>query len=138
MKTINIILILLLLMNSCDQYRQKNNSDDKLQKDSGEQTEEIQKKLEEILREELNDTEKANLDFLKNALDNENDFNKFLSSDQSEIKSVLEHIKEQLKDCNGENAENQKQTFKQMIKAAAGNLDNIKQAQSMCNIRNGS
>ncbi|WP_024652911.1 Mlp family lipoprotein, partial [Borrelia persica] len=93
---------------------------------------------EEILKEKLNDTEKVNLNFLKEALNNESDFNKFLSHDESAIKSVLQHIQSELNKCTGDNAENQKNTFKQVLegsfKSNSNNLDQFKnEASSACN-----
>ncbi|WP_024653007.1 Mlp family lipoprotein [Borrelia persica] len=137
MKKINIILILLLMINSCDQYKQQNTDNDKPQKDEAAQTEEVKKTPEKILKEKLNDTEKINLNFLKEALNNESDFNKFLSYDESAIKSVLQHIQSELSKCTGENASDQKNTFKQTLqgsfKSNSDDLDKFKdQATSAC------
>ncbi|WP_024652868.1 Mlp family lipoprotein [Borrelia persica] len=125
------------MINSCDQYKQKSNYDDKPQKDEAAQTEEAKKTPEEILKKKLNDTEKVNLNFLKEALKNESDFNKFLSYDESAIKSVLQHIQSELAKCTGESAENQKNTFKQVLKGSfesnSYNLEQFKdQTSSNC------
>ncbi|WP_024652865.1 Mlp family lipoprotein [Borrelia persica] len=121
MKKISIILILLLLINSCDAYKQKKNSDNKPQRDSEEQIEEAKKTPEEILKEKLNDTEKINLNFLKEALNDEEKFNKFVLFGQSKIKEALEHIKTQLESCN--NNDDGKNTFKNVIQGYFNKMD---------------
>ncbi|UPA10082.1 Mlp family lipoprotein (plasmid) [Borrelia nietonii YOR] len=136
MNKINFILVLLLLINSCNQNNNKDKEIKSKNKRDLKATQEVQKTPEEALREKLNDTEKTNLDFLKEALGNESDFNKLLSHDEYKIKSVLEHIKSELEKCTGDNANEQKNTFKQVVKGALNggeNLDNFKeQASSAC------
>ncbi|AHH03933.1 Mlp lipoprotein family protein (plasmid) [Borrelia nietonii YOR] len=70
-----------------------------------------QKTPEETLRDKLNATEKSNLDFLKDALNDKEKFNQLLNLDEGKIKAALEHIKNQLANCNDE----QKKTFKQVL-----------------------
>ncbi|ACJ73489.1 lipoprotein (plasmid) [Borreliella afzelii ACA-1] len=43
-------------------------------------------------------------------------FDKFLKNDESKIKSALEHIKSELSSCNGDQANEQKNTFKTLVK----------------------
>ncbi|WP_434757267.1 Mlp family lipoprotein (plasmid) [Borrelia puertoricensis] len=66
----------------------------------------------------------------------ESDFNKFLNHDESKIKEALDHIHTELAKCTGDNASQQKETFKQVVKGALNdgeNLDNFKnQASSTC------
>ncbi|WP_410492325.1 Mlp family lipoprotein [Borrelia miyamotoi] len=45
-----------------------------------------------MLREKLNDKEKSNLEFLKEALSHESNFNKVLSHDNSKIKNLILNI----------------------------------------------
>ncbi|WP_024652872.1 Mlp family lipoprotein, partial [Borrelia persica] len=124
----NIILILLLMINSCDQYKQKNTDNDKPQKDEAEQTEEVAKTPEEILKEKLNDTQKQGLDLLKEALGDNDKLNQLLSLDENKIKEALEHIQSELNKCTGDNASDQKSTFKTVIKEyLKSNNDNLDQ-----------
>ncbi|WP_024655190.1 Mlp family lipoprotein [Borrelia hispanica] len=101
MKKINIILILLLLINSCEQHKHNNNADknntygNRLQKNG-------KKTHETILKDKLNDGQKKGLEFLKTTLENENNFNKFLSLNENEIKDALSHIQNQLEKCKDE------------------------------------
>ncbi|WP_338321042.1 Mlp family lipoprotein [Borrelia miyamotoi] len=54
---------------------------------------EVQKTPEEVLRERLSEAQNKNLDFLKEALNGDDSkFNKFLSADDTRIKSILDHI----------------------------------------------
>ncbi|WP_210371969.1 Mlp family lipoprotein, partial [Borreliella garinii] len=87
------------------------------------------KSPEELLREKLDNDQKKQLDWLKETLENEK-FDKFLENDESKIKSALEHIKTQLDKCTGENADQQKTTFKEIVKAAleGNNIDNVNHA----------
>ncbi|ABF82179.1 Mlp family lipoprotein [Borrelia hermsii] len=137
MNKINFILILLLLISSCNQNNNKDKEIKSKNKRDLEATQEVQKTPEEMLKEKLNDTEKTNLDFLKEALGNESDFNKLLSHDEYKIKSVLEHIKSELEKCTGDNANEQKNTFKTVLQGSfKGNSDNLEtfknQASSTC------
>ncbi|WP_048650796.1 Mlp family lipoprotein [Borreliella afzelii] len=87
-----------------------------------ESQEEKPKSPEELLREKLNDDQKKQLDWLKDALENEK-FDKFLGYDESKIKSALEHIKTQLEKCNGNDGG--KNTFKETVKGffSGGDID---------------
>ncbi|WP_210753404.1 Mlp family lipoprotein, partial [Borreliella valaisiana] len=96
------------------------------------------KSPEELLREKLPDDQKKQLDWLKEALSNDGEFNKFLGYDEDKIKSALEHIKTQLDSCNGkENAENLKTTFKEIVKGSLkGGIDNFTtETDSTCNLQ---
>ncbi|AHH13441.1 Mlp lipoprotein family protein (plasmid) [Borrelia hermsii YBT] len=137
MNKINFILVLLLLINSCE-YEHGNATPKSRVKRNLEEQSKVQKTPEEVLREKLNDTEKSNLDFLKEALGSESDFNKFLNHDESKIKSVLKHINDELAKCTGDNASQQKNTFKQVLQGSfqsnSNNLETFKQqAASTCN-----
>ncbi|WP_347343300.1 Mlp family lipoprotein [Borrelia puertoricensis] len=78
MNKINFILILLLLISSCE-YEHGNATPKSRVKRNFEEQSEIQKTPEEAsLREKLNETQKKNLDFLKEALGNDSIFNKIL------------------------------------------------------------
>ncbi|ANF34516.1 hypothetical protein A7978_05930 (plasmid) [Borrelia turicatae] len=81
---------------------------------------------EDLLIEKLNDTEKSNLDFLKEALGDKEKFNQLLSLDEVKIKAALEHIRTQNEKCNGQHAEDQKKTFKELIKAYFTTIDDNK------------
>ncbi|WP_210380431.1 Mlp family lipoprotein, partial [Borreliella garinii] len=70
----------------------------------------------------LSEDEKKHLDWLKDALENEK-FDKFLENDDSKIKSALDHIKSELASCNGDNADEQKNTFKTLVKEFFKNGD---------------
>ncbi|UPA12547.1 Mlp family lipoprotein [Borrelia venezuelensis] len=143
MKKVSFILftlLALLLINSCDWF--DSNKDVKSRgrskrETTEEQKEEVQKTPEELLKTKLNDTEKANLNFLKESLGSEADFNKFLSHDESKIKEVLGHIQSELEKCNGDDANEQKNTFKQVLQGSfKGNSDDLdkfkEQAASTC------
>ncbi|WP_330730561.1 Mlp family lipoprotein [Borrelia turicatae] len=137
MKKIIILIVLFLIIN-CEQYNSNNGQESKnrSKRDLSNKTEQLetQKTPEEVLKEKLNDSQKKGLDFLKQALDNESDFNKILSADESKIRSALDHIQSELEKCNGN--EEGKKTFKQVVKGALNggeNLDNFKtQANSTC------
>ncbi|AHH13143.1 Mlp lipoprotein family protein (plasmid) [Borrelia hermsii YBT] len=67
----------------------------------------------------------------------DNDFEKFLSFDESKIKFALDHIQSELAKCTGDNASQQKETFKQIVKGSfegnSNDLDKFKeQASSTC------
>ncbi|WP_025401645.1 Mlp family lipoprotein [Borrelia crocidurae] len=135
MKITNFTLILLLLMSSCEQEKNTNKGIKSRNKRDLEQQVEAQKTPEEDLREKLSDNQRKGLDFLKEALSSESDFNNFLNADESKIKEAIDHIQSELAKCTGENAANKKNTFKQVVEGALGDgLDNFKeQASSACN-----
>ncbi|MGF7102213.1 Mlp family lipoprotein [Borreliella kurtenbachii] len=143
MKIINILFCLFLLMlngcNSNDNDTLKNNAQQtksrgKRDLTQKEVTQEKTKSKEELLREKLSDAQKTHLDWLKTALAGAGKFDKFLENDESKIKDALDHIKSELDSCTGDNAENQKTTFKETVKGAlGGNIDDFKsQASSTC------
>ncbi|AHH13268.1 Mlp lipoprotein family protein (plasmid) [Borrelia hermsii YBT] len=121
MNKINFILILLLLISSCE-YEHGNATPRSRVKRNLEEQSEAQKTPEDLLREKLNDTEKSNLDFLKEALGDKEKFNQLLSLDEKKIKAALEHIKTQLENCK-DNAEQQKGTFKQVVQGYFSKID---------------
>ncbi|WP_155806531.1 Mlp family lipoprotein [Borrelia duttonii] len=127
MKITNFTLILLLLMSSCEQDNNTNKGIKSRNKRDLEQQVEAQKTPEENLREKLSDSQKQGLDFLKEALSSGSDFNNFLNAEESKIKEALDHIQSELAKCTGENAAQQKTTFKQTVKGAlGGGLDDFK------------
>ncbi|ACH95195.1 Mlp family lipoprotein (plasmid) [Borrelia recurrentis] len=128
MKIINFTLILLLLMSSCEQDNNTNKGIKSSNKRDLEQQVEAQKTPEEDLREKLDDNQRKGLDFLKEALSNsESEFNKFLNEEESKIKEALDHIQSELAKCTGNEAVQQKETFKEVVKGALeGGLDNLK------------
>ncbi|WP_215536784.1 Mlp family lipoprotein [Borreliella bavariensis] len=144
MKIINILFCLFLIMlngcNSNDNDTVKNNakqsqSRKKRDLEQKESQQEKPKSKEELLREKLDDEQQKQLDWLKDALGNDGEFNKFLGYDESKIKLALNHIKSELDSCTGDNAENQKNTFKQVVKGAlSGGIDNFEtSASAICN-----
>ncbi|OJH14471.1 hypothetical protein ER70_08615, partial (plasmid) [Borreliella bissettiae] len=88
-------------------------------------TQEKPKSKEELLREKLSDDQKTHLDWLKTALTDAGEFDKFLGNNEDKIKSALEHIKTELDKCN-ENNEG-KNTFKTTVQGffSGGNIDNF-------------
>ncbi|WP_373585015.1 Mlp family lipoprotein [Borreliella afzelii] len=143
MKIINILFCLFLIMlngcNSNDNDTLKNNakqSQSRKRRDleQKESQEEKPKSKEELLREKLSEDEKKQLDWLKTALTDDGEFIKFLGNDESKIKDALNHIKSELDKCTGENADQQKTTFKQVVEGALkGGIDNFAdQASSTC------
>ncbi|QXG44648.1 Mlp family lipoprotein (plasmid) [Borreliella burgdorferi] len=145
MKIINILFCLFLLMlNSCnsnDNDTLKNNAQQtksrgKRDLTQKELTQEKPKSKEELLRERLSNDQKTQLDWLKTALTKDGEFDKFLGYDESKIKEALDHIKSELDKCTGENANDQKTTFKTVVAEffKNGNIDDFKsQAISACN-----
>lgn len=142
MKIINILFCLFfILLNSCnsdnnDAFNKHNTQEVKSIKKRDLSETEKPKSPEELLREKLDDDQKKQLDWLKEALSNGGEFNKFLGYDEYKIKSALEHIKTQLDSCNGkENAENLKTTFKEIVKGSLkGGIDNFTtETDSTCN-----
>ncbi|WP_420025566.1 Mlp family lipoprotein (plasmid) [Borreliella yangtzensis] len=136
MKIINILFCLFLLMlngcNSNDNDTLKNNakqSQSRKKRDLSQEKsqEEKPKSKEELLREKLTDDQKKQFYWLKDALENQQ-FDKFLGNDEEKIKGALEHIKSELDSCNGDEADQQKTTFKTLVKEffKAGNIDNFK------------
>ncbi|WP_373585013.1 Mlp family lipoprotein [Borreliella afzelii] len=127
MKIINILFcIFLLMLTSCNAAHKTNTKQPKSRQKRDIHQEDVQqekpKSPEELLREKLSDAEKTQLDWLKTALENEK-FDKFLENDDSKIKSALDHIKSELASCNGDNADEQKNTFKTMVKEFFKNGD---------------
>ncbi|ACL33997.1 Mlp family lipoprotein [Borreliella burgdorferi] len=141
MKIINILFCLfLLILNSCaandtqTQQTKSRGKRDLTQKEEVQQ--EKPKSKEELLRKKLSDDQKTHLDWLKEALKSDREFDKFLEYDESKIKSALDHIKSELDKCNGkDNANDQKNTFKQVVKGAlGGGIDTFTaQATTTCN-----
>ncbi|ACN55410.1 Mlp family lipoprotein [Borreliella burgdorferi] len=120
MKIINILFCLfLLLLNGCNSNDTNTSQTKSRQKRDLTQKEEVQqekpKSKEELLREKLSDDQKKHLDWLKPALTGVGKFDKFLENDDDKIKSALDHIKTQLDSCNGDQAEQQKTTFKTIV-----------------------
>ncbi|WP_346313244.1 Mlp family lipoprotein [Borrelia miyamotoi] len=116
MKIINFVLILSLLISSCGQYENANNvSKRRSKRDIKQQIDEVKKTPEEALKEKLSEEEKVNLEFLKEALGDESKFGQFLIFDESKIKSALKHINDELAKCTGDNASEQKGTFKTVV-----------------------
>ncbi|AAF07641.1 MULTISPECIES: Mlp family lipoprotein [Borreliella] len=146
MKIINILFCLFLLMlngcNSNDNDTLKNNAQQtksrrKRDLTQKEVTQEKPKSKEELLREKLNDDQKTQLDWLKTALTDAGEFDKFLENNEDKIKSALDHIKSELDKCNGkENGDVQKNTFKQVVQGALkGGIDGFgaSNATTTCN-----
>ncbi|WP_418885735.1 Mlp family lipoprotein [Borreliella tanukii] len=146
MKIINVLLCLFFIMlNGCN-----SNNNDAFKKNNKNNTQEVKsrkkrdiseqqekpKDPEEVLREKLTEDQKTQLDWLKDALENEK-FVKFLGYDEDKIKSALDHIKTQLDKCNGKDQENeQKNTFKTVVGGffSGGDIDNFAdQATTTCN-----
>ncbi|UPA12776.1 Mlp family lipoprotein [Borrelia venezuelensis] len=120
MNKINFILVLALLISSCE-YEHGNATPKSKVKGNFEEQEEVQKTPEDALKEKLNDTQKSNLDFLKQALGNDDLFNKFLNHDESKIKEALEHINTELEKCNGNDGG--KSTFKTVVQGYFSKMD---------------
>ncbi|WP_418909529.1 Mlp family lipoprotein (plasmid) [Borreliella sinica] len=144
MKIINILFCLFLLVlngcNSNDNDTLKNNakqSQSRQKRDLSQEKvqQEKPKSKEELLREKLSDDQKTQLDWLKTALTDDGEFDKFLGYDESKIKTALDHIKSELDKCTGDKADEQKNTFKQIVQGAlGGGIDNFaSQADSTCN-----
>ncbi|WP_418909563.1 Mlp family lipoprotein (plasmid) [Borreliella sinica] len=144
MKIINILFCLFLLVlngcNSNDNDTLKNNakqSQSRKKRDLSQEKvqQEKPKSKEELLREKLTDDQKKQLDWLKTALTKNGEFNKFLENNEDKIKSALDHIKSELDKCTGDKADEQKNTFKQIVQGAlGGGIDNFaSQADSTCN-----
>ncbi|WP_234926563.1 Mlp family lipoprotein, partial [Borreliella garinii] len=102
-----------ILLNSCnsdnnDAFR-NNNKNNTQEVKSGKKRDlseqEKPKSKEELLKEKLTDEQQKQLDWLKEALGNAGEFNKFLGNDESKIKSALDHIKTELDKCTGEHAD---------------------------------
>lgn len=152
MKIINVFFCLfLLILNSCnandnDTLKNKNKLTESQQAENGkkhnsgqiELQQEIPKSPEELLKEKLSEDQKIHLDWLKTALTNAEEFDKFLQYDVSKIKTALDHIKTELDKCKGkQNATQQENTFKQTVQGAlsGGDIDKFpEQAISLCDI----
>ncbi|EEF83949.1 Mlp family lipoprotein (plasmid) [Borreliella spielmanii] len=142
MKVINILFCLFLIMlNGCNADDTNTQQTTKIRKkrdlSKEESKEEKPKSKEELLREKLTGDQKKQLDWLKDALGDDGEFNKFLGYDESKIKEALEHIKSELDSCTGNNADQQKTTFKEVVKGALGDgIDNFKtSASSTCQVQ---
>ncbi len=124
MKIINILFCLFLLMlNSCnsnDTNTSQTKSRQKRDLSQKEATQEKPKSKEDLLREKLSEDQKTHLDWLKTALTGAGEFDKFLGYDEDKIKGALNHIKSELDKCTGDNSEQQKSTFKEVVKGALG------------------
>ncbi|WP_210369882.1 Mlp family lipoprotein [Borreliella garinii] len=141
MKIINILFcVFFILLNSCnsdnnDTFNKNNNREIKSIKKRDLSETEKAKSREELLREKLSEDEKKQLDWLKEALENEK-FNKFLENDEDKIKSALDHIKSELDKCTEKDqADEQKNTFKTIVKEFfnSGDINNFKsQTASTC------
>ncbi|AEL19277.1 Mlp lipofamily protein (plasmid) [Borreliella bissettiae DN127] len=140
MKIINILFCLFLITltgcNSNDNDTLKNNAQQtksrkKRDLTQKEVTQEKPKSKEEQLREKLSDAQKTQLDWLKTALTGDEEFDKFLENNEDKIKSALDHIKSELDKCTGDNANDQKTTFKQVVQGAlSGGIDGFKNSAS--------
>ncbi|AEL19061.1 mlp lipofamily protein (plasmid) [Borreliella bissettiae DN127] len=139
MKIINILFCLFLLMlngcNSNDTNTQQTKSRGKRDLTQKEVPQEKPKSKEELLREKLSEEQKTHLDWLKTALTGAGKFDNFLENDEGKIKSALEHIKTELDKCNGNDAEQQKTTFKTVVTEffKSGDINNFAaQTNSTC------
>lgn len=136
MKIINILFcVFFILLNSCnsdnnDAFNKNNNREVKSIKKRDLSETEKPKSPEELLKKKLNDDQKKQLDWLKEALENEK-FDKFLENDEDKIKSALDHIKTQLDKCNGN--DEGKNTFKEIVKGALGGGIDTFTSQATCN-----
>ncbi|WP_210371615.1 Mlp family lipoprotein [Borreliella garinii] len=138
MKVVNILFcVFFILLNSCnsdnnDAFNKNNNREVKSIKKRDLSETEKAKSPEELLREKLSEDGKKQLDWLKEALENEK-FNKFLENDEDKIKSALDHIKSELDKCNGN--DEGKNTFKEIVKGAfGGGIEKITtEATTTCN-----
>ncbi|WP_421114502.1 Mlp family lipoprotein (plasmid) [Borreliella americana] len=139
MKIINILFcLLLLILNSCkaNDSNAFENNDSKKVKSRGKRdsNQEAINSLEELIKEKLSDDQKNHFDWLKTALNSDEQFNKFLEHDESKIKTVLDHIKTELDKCTG-NSAGGKETFKEVVKYALADINNFTtNASSMCGI----
>ncbi|QFP42616.1 Mlp family lipoprotein (plasmid) [Borrelia miyamotoi] len=117
MRKIGYMLITLLLISSCGKHDFINSSQEpqnRSKRDLSKQ-EETQKTPEEELKEKLSEEEKGNLNFLKEALGDDGKFGQFLSLDENKVKDALKHINDELAKCTGDNAGEQKGTFKTVV-----------------------
>ncbi|WP_418906421.1 Mlp family lipoprotein (plasmid) [Borreliella tanukii] len=134
MKIINVLFCLFFIMlNGCN-----SNNNDAFKKNNKNNTQEVKsrkkrdiseqqekpKDPEELLREKLTEDQKTHLDWLKTALTDDGEFDKFLENNEDKIKSALDHIKTELDKCTGkQNADEQKSTFKTLVKEFFKNGD---------------
>ncbi|ATH10670.1 Mlp family lipoprotein [Borreliella burgdorferi] len=137
MKIINILFCLFLLMlNGCNSNDTNTSQTKSRQKRDLTQKEEVQqekpKSKEDLLREKLSEDQKTHLDWLKTALTDAGEFEKFLGYDEDKIKTALDHIKKELDKCNGN--DDGKSTFKQVVQGAlGGGIDKFtEQSDSTC------
>ncbi|WP_418454968.1 Mlp family lipoprotein (plasmid) [Borreliella spielmanii] len=163
MKIINVLFCLfLLILNSCnandnDTLKNKNKPTVPQQAKSGEKYDSRQEGLqkekhkskensksknpikskEELLKEKLSDEQKKQLDWLKTALTNPGEFDKFLQYNEDKIKIALNHIKTELDKCKGkQTAAQQEADFKGIVQGAlsGGDIDQLQQAICLCDI----
>ncbi len=80
-----------------------------------------------MLKEKLNDDQKTQLKWLKEALGDDGEFNKFLGNNEDKIRTALDHIKSELDSCTGDNVDQKKSTFKETVKGffSGGDINNI-------------
>ncbi|WP_419260188.1 Mlp family lipoprotein [Borreliella afzelii] len=128
MRIINILFcIFLLTLTSCNGAHKTNTKQPKSRQKRDIYQEEVQqekpKSPEELLKAKLDDEQKKQLDWLKDALGNDGEFNKFLRYDEDKIQEALEHIKTELASCTGNQADQQKNTFKELVKGFFKNGD---------------
>ncbi|WP_418454865.1 Mlp family lipoprotein (plasmid) [Borreliella spielmanii] len=142
MKIINILFCLFLIMlNGCNADNANTQQTIKIRKkrdlSKEESKEEKPKSKEELLREKLSDDQKTQLDWLKTALTGAGEFDKFLEYDENKIKEALEHIKSELDKCTGQDADQQKTTFKDVVEGAlSGGIDKFTdEASSTCGVQ---
>ncbi|MBB6032064.1 hypothetical protein HNR35_001067 [Borreliella spielmanii] len=135
MKIINILFCLFLIMlNGCNsdnnavfKKNNKNNTQEvksRKKRDLSEQ--EKPKSKEELLKEKLSDDQKTQLDWLKTALTDAGEFDKFLEYDENKIKDALDHIKSELDKCAGK--DDKKTAFKNTVQGAlkGGSINDFK------------
>ncbi|WP_420025223.1 Mlp family lipoprotein (plasmid) [Borreliella yangtzensis] len=138
---VKLFCLFLLMLNGCnsnDNDTLKNNakqSQSRKKRDSSQKKseEEKPKSKEELLKEKLTDDQKKQLDWLKDALGNDRQFDKFLGNDESKIKSALDHIKTELDKCNGN--DDGKNNFKTVVGGffSGSDINNFKtEAVSTC------
>ncbi|WP_417861956.1 Mlp family lipoprotein (plasmid) [Borreliella andersonii] len=143
MKISYILFILFIIIdctpNNIDEKNTITKITNRSKKSLSEENTEVQKTTEELLIEKLNDKQKEALSFLKESLESQKNFNKFLNSDEDKIKSALDHINSEYSKCTEDNANEQKTIFKTTLKSSfesnSDNLDQFKnQASSVCGV----
>ncbi|ATQ19159.1 Mlp family lipoprotein (plasmid) [Borrelia miyamotoi] len=125
MRRISCILLLLVLISSCGQNDFTTNVETKSRgkRELSEEQVVVKKAPEEILRERLSEEEKRNLDFLKEALGDNGKFNQFVLLNENKVKDALKHINDELAKCTGDNASEQKGTFKTVVQGYFSKMD---------------